>query len=577
LNLGVVTAAVVVAALCPSVAFAQGVDDPLGVFQLEGNATKDVSVCFPSLAAPPCSSPDTLVTFGATTDDWANLNTSLGGGHALAATGLITDPTGHGDNILSGGGTKDINDFSSWAWKQTGNTSVQAKDDIAHAYAAAYLLPNGHTGIFFGMDRFDNSGDASAGFWFLQDSTVSTNSSGGFNGHHVDGDLLIVSDFSTGGAVSTINVFKWVGGVSGSLVLNESRSPAPCDPRSGTSDLCAIVNPVDGITSPWGFVNKSGETTFAHGEFLEGAIDLNSVFGGNIPCFTTFMAETRASTSPTSTLSDFSPPHSFPLCGIAVTKSCSGNGVVSADGSSITYTFNGTVINSGIGNLYDVTVIDILPDGTTQNIVVVSPSTTPNVLGGGTSLPWSVQFIATRSNVPNPLDVVNRATAQGSTAEGSGTVISTPQPAATAECTTSVSSTLSIAKQCDASRGGATLVVVGGQVVVEVFYTGRVCNTSAPGGGSQLTNITLADDHDGNHDSPSPSTIPSLNPGQCADVLGSYFPSAIDSLLGRFGFSDTIRVTGATATLGPNPQPVVGCPSPTDLACAAITCSICPQ
>src|SRR5713226_2488199 len=41
--------------------------------------------------------------------------------------------------------------------------------------------------------------------------------------------------------------------------------------------------------------------------------------------------------------------------------------------------------------------------------------------------------------------------------------------------------------------------------------------------------ITLADDHDGNHDSPSPSTISSLNPEQCADVTGSYFPSAIDS------------------------------------------------
>src|SRR6266704_2891464 len=109
LNLGVVTAAVVVAALCPSVAFAQGgVDDPNGVFQLEGNATKDGSVCFPSLAipSPGCPSGDTLVTFAASTDDWANLNINPYSGHALARTGLITDPTGHGDSILSGGGTK---------------------------------------------------------------------------------------------------------------------------------------------------------------------------------------------------------------------------------------------------------------------------------------------------------------------------------------------------------------------------------------------------------------------------------------------------------------------------------------
>ena len=306
----VIAVAVVVLGFSQHAVFAQGVDDPNGVFQLEGNAMKDASVCFPSLAAPPCSGGDTLVTFGANTDDWASLT------HALATTGIITDPTGHADDILSGGGSKDIYDFSKWAWKQTANTSVQAKDDIAHAFAAAYQLANGHTAIYFGMDRFDNSGDATAGFWFLQDATVSTNSSGGFNGHHMDGDLLIVSDFSTGGAVSTINVFKWVGGANGSLVLNETRSPAPCDPRTDHNDLCAIVNPVDGITSPWGFLNKSGESTFGHGEFLEGGIDLNSVFGSSIPCFTTFMGETRASTSPTSTLSDFIPPHSFPLCGI---------------------------------------------------------------------------------------------------------------------------------------------------------------------------------------------------------------------------------------------------------------------
>ncbi|PYQ57199.1 MAG: hypothetical protein DMF58_18870 [Acidobacteria bacterium] len=162
----VIAVAVVVLGFSQRAVFGQGVDDPNGVFQLEGNAMKDASVCFPSLAAPPCSGGDTLVTFGANTDDWASLT------HALATTGIITDPTGHADDILSGGGSKDIYDFSKWAWKQTANTSVQAKDDIAHAFAAAYQLANGHTAIYFGMDRFDNSGDATAGFWFLQDATV---------------------------------------------------------------------------------------------------------------------------------------------------------------------------------------------------------------------------------------------------------------------------------------------------------------------------------------------------------------------------------------------------------------------
>src|SRR5207245_3282880 len=92
----------------------------------------------------------------------------------------------------------------------------QAKDDIAHAFAAAYTLTNGDTAIYFGMDRFDNSGDATAGFWFFQDSTVGlggakSGSGTHLTGHHMDGDLLIVADFSIGGGASAIQVFKWVG------------------------------------------------------------------------------------------------------------------------------------------------------------------------------------------------------------------------------------------------------------------------------------------------------------------------------------------------------------------------------
>jgi uncharacterized repeat protein (TIGR01451 family) len=537
---------------------AQGVDDPNGVFQLEGNATKDASICFPSLAAPPCSGSDKLVTFGANTDDWSNL------AHALATTGIIADVSGKGDTILTGGGTKDINDFSQWQWKQNSTTSVQAKDDITHAYAAAYQLANGHTAIIFGMDRFDNSGDATAGFWFLQDSTVSTNPNGTFNGHHMDGDLLIVSDFSTGGATSTINIFKWVGGANGSLVLNESRSPAPCDPTQGTSDLCAIVNPVDGVPSPWGFVNKSGETAFAHGEFLEGGIDLQSVFGSNIPCFTTFMAETRSSTSPTSTLSDFTGPHSFPLCGLSVSKACNGPGQISADGTSVSYTWTATVTNTGIGTLTNVTLADTFPDGTQQNIPVT------NSLSAGASASVTVTFVATNANChagvpncPSPLDATNTATAFAS-APG-GNTINSSGPPATAECITSVSSSVGITKACDTSKGGATLVQQNGQLVVEVFFTAQVCNN----GNVQLTNITLGDD-------PAativPSTISQLNPGQCQTVSGNYFPS---SPAGGCNFSDTVRVTGATATLGDPPKPVAGCPGPNDLACSPVTCPLC--
>ena len=67
--------------------------------------------------------------------------------------------------------------------------------------------------LFFGSDRFDNSGDAQQGFWFFQNSIgLGTNSVGGgsgFTGVHKDGDVLVISDFSNGGTTSTITVYAW--------------------------------------------------------------------------------------------------------------------------------------------------------------------------------------------------------------------------------------------------------------------------------------------------------------------------------------------------------------------------------
>ena len=263
-----------------------GVDDPNGVFQLEGNAVTDGS------------------PFSANTDDWDKALGIVAGGHSIANTGVVADLTNTtADNEFTGGSSKDIYDVSKWQW----NTSKpQGKDDIAHAYAAAYTLANGHTAIYFGLDRYDGSGDATAGFWFFQDGTVSLNNvksggaDGGFNGTHKAGDFLIVSDFSTGGAVSTIEVFQWVGGdgAAGHLtnVTPLISTNATCDITTGNATLCAITNSTTQV-APWAFKDKSGSSSFLKGEFLEGGIDLNAIFGADVPCVTTFMAETRASNS----------------------------------------------------------------------------------------------------------------------------------------------------------------------------------------------------------------------------------------------------------------------------------------
>ena len=176
--------------------------------------------------------------------------------------------------------------------------SRRPRTTSTHAYAATYTDPsNGHVLLFAGLDRFDNSGDATAGFWFFQNpiSEHGQRLSGSthFTGTHADGDILLVSDFSIGGSVSTIKVFRWTGNdATGSLVP----VTAP-----GTTTF-AIVNS-GSIAVPWSFTDKSHHTSPAAGEFLEEGVDLTALGLGG--CFSNFMAETRSSQSPTATLSDF--------------------------------------------------------------------------------------------------------------------------------------------------------------------------------------------------------------------------------------------------------------------------------
>src|SRR5439155_26203936 len=128
------------------------------------------------------------------------------------------------DDIFQGGGSKDTLGIQKGAWLFT-DSKPQAKDDIAHAFAATYTdAATKDVILYCGLDRYDNSGDATAGFWFLQNPigenrTVTVNGGHPFIGTHTDGDILLVSDFTVGGSVSTIKVFRWTGHeATGSLV-----------------------------------------------------------------------------------------------------------------------------------------------------------------------------------------------------------------------------------------------------------------------------------------------------------------------------------------------------------------------
>jgi hypothetical protein len=251
---------------------------PSGPFQLDGDATTD----------------------GSRGDDWDVV--LLGNGGSAIASVFLTDPVNtNADDIFFLGGSKDTLGIQAGPWLFT-SAKPQAKDDIEHAFAAAYVAPPNHLIFYFGADRFDTNGTA-IGFWFLQNPVSLnpgvTNSSGHpFVGQHADGDILVLCDFSVGSSMTNATVYRWTGNdPTGSLVF----VPAP---TNTTGSTYVIVNSAP-ISMPWPYVNKAGTNMPAAGEFLEGAIDLTAFGLDTSASFATFEAETRSSTSPTATLSDF--------------------------------------------------------------------------------------------------------------------------------------------------------------------------------------------------------------------------------------------------------------------------------
>src|SRR5947199_9401711 len=152
-----VVAALLVALLMPSGVLA--VHDT-GAFELDGNATSSTSddwdkVCH-EVTGTDCSTSSN--TSGAKAVAWA------------------AEPNPN-STIFTGGGSKDPIDIDQWARKD-GAGGLPDKDNLEHAYAVRYSLASGPhcpgvggdtSGattcdvIYFGSDRFDNSGDAQQG------------------------------------------------------------------------------------------------------------------------------------------------------------------------------------------------------------------------------------------------------------------------------------------------------------------------------------------------------------------------------------------------------------------------------
>ena len=303
-----------------------------GVFELEGNAVTDhAGAGLPDDWDRICkeATKDNTVP----PDVTGPLCTSAGAASADDVA-FVTEPNPN-SSFFTGGGSKDPNDIPSWQWKdETGG--LPDKANLQHSFAASYTGTTGDTAgdklLYFGADRFDGSGDAAVGFWFFKNAITQTPpppaSSGTFTGtpegDHENGDVLVISNFSNGGTVPTITVYEWdntctkadnnnpqaedCAAANLRVVVTQGGGtpPTSADCTAPTDDrACAIVNSGT-ITLPWPFVNKSGtpNNQALKGEFFEGGINLTDLGLGNT-CFATALAETRTSTSPTSTLKDF--------------------------------------------------------------------------------------------------------------------------------------------------------------------------------------------------------------------------------------------------------------------------------
>ena len=481
-------------------------------------------------------------------DDWNNITSSL-------KTGILADPAPL--TIFTTGGSKDIRDVSQWR-HTTG--SVPDKDDITNAYAAAYEIA-GDLVIYFGADRLANNGDAEIGFWFFQNG-VKTNNDGTFSGSHAVGDILVISDFSNGGDISTIKVLEWVGGKNGDSD-GDGRLDGPLqliDSGDGnvtggnifctSSDLaCAIVNSSD-APAPWPYTPKFGTSgTFPHGSFFEGGVNLTQLVGE--VCLSSYLVETRSSTSPSAQLKDFV-LGSFNTCKIEISKSCpSGQYNYATD--SIDYRVEGKVTNSGFGSVTNISVVD------DTNIVTNNPADIVNVtdyfatfangdcdfdtpadpsglLDPGQSICYRHSF---NSLIAMPTDEVT-ATAQ--TTGGSPVAPATDQ----ATCPDlGIAAGIVVSPQC------STHLVIdpagSGKLVVEVEVSGSVCNTQE----SPLRNVSVyGDKADALYGDGSSSFLNNaylapkgVSPGECITLTSKvFYPDVLPGF--PYTFGDTLTASG---------------------------------
>ncbi|TMH25713.1 MAG: hypothetical protein E6H61_01175 [Betaproteobacteria bacterium] len=545
---------------------------PLGATAILATATVAWAVTPPSVFE---LDGDVADAPGNTIADWNTLNgdCTVPGGGSGSAGGSNTRTCIGSENppkIFTQGGSKDPLDISQWHWKPA--DTVPDKDTITHAYAASYTAsPSGDKVVMVGGDRFAVNGDANIGAWFFQQN-ITLNSNGTFSGVHVDHDVFLVSAFVGGGGTAVLTAYEW-----DSSCGNGVKSPAPgqCADNNlrllGSLDTFAITNSSPISNETWSYLAKfgGGTNTMPIGAFFEGGADLTTLFAasgaGAVPCFSSFLLETRSSQSTSAVLKDFV-LGAFPECHISLTKGCQCT-AFHADGSGFDYSFSGTVTNDGGGTVFNVTVTDqgktyscgSLGTGQSKNFPSADCTGPANTFSA-TTFPTTNQASATATTDPG---------GSGTTLSATTNPVSCSAQVPAGACTPS--GALTVDKTCVTA-----LQVLGTNVVVRVDYTGQVHN----GGNVNINNVQVTEDDnaDGSLDRtfllgtltphgtagaaacytrstddplqpncPNLLPVPAFNQPPVAGAA-SYFPSAGTGMdPGRVQFSDTVRATGTDA------------------------------
>ncbi|WP_168710275.1 T9SS type A sorting domain-containing protein [Flavobacterium sangjuense] len=300
-----------------------------------------------------------------------------------------------------------------WSISQT-----KAKNDIANG---AFQLANqvkyidtdleevtlNGTFLVFAGDRTSNNGDAQIGFWFYLNGTHPVDEGGlkNFKPPHVRGDLLVLANFTGGGRLGTVSVYRWVGGEpvtpGSSYVPNTNNNLETTNVASVVAENNATSYPVP---AGWGFLPRT-PLNYQTNEFYEGFVDLSTIGGNtNFTCSATVLLETRSSQSVTASLDDFvgGTLGNVPVVTVnSPSITCAGGSAqVTATVDPVgTYTYVWTV-PPGATDPGNVSTFSTSVPGTYSVIVTNETGCESNPGSGVVSTPTAVELTAQGTNPP---------------------------------------------------------------------------------------------------------------------------------------------------------------------------------